>query len=111
MDTTFWTQLESYKQSNQIRNSEADSFVSDYKTISKLVRDKMYSREVGDMFCEIVGSDDGHDDLCDFIIWNGKPSTSNFLSDPKTAIPLAETMSQHPGFDGDINSLKRMIFY
>ena len=110
MDSTFWNHLYSYKRFGHSDNSYPDSFISDYHIISKLVHDKMYSREVGDMFCEIVGSDDGHDDLCDFIIWNGKQATTDFLSDPKTAMFLAETMSQHPGFDGDTNSLKGMIY-
>ena len=70
----------------------------------------MHSSDVGGTFCEIVRSYDV-DNLCDFIIWNGKQATSDFLSDPKSAIPLAETMSQNPEFDYIWhNSLRRLIY-
>lgn len=62
----------------------------------------MYSKEVGDMFCDIVGTDNGHNDLCDFIIWNGEECVSNFLQDPLSVISLAEIMSDQPGFRGAI---------
>ena len=111
MNSDFWTQLKLCLRDDDWKNNSIDSFVSNYHIISRLVHDKMYSREVADMFCEIVESADGHDDLCDFIIWNGKQATTDFLADPKSAIPLAEIMSHNPGFDGPINSLRRIVYY
>lgn len=105
MDSNFWDQLELCKKSSKC----GDSFVANYQIISQLVSNKMYSDDIGDMFCNFVGSDDGHDDLCDFIIWNGKQATTEFLLNPKSAIPLAKSMGKDPGFDGDINSLQRII--
>lgn len=60
-------------------------------------------------FTQYVGADDGHEDLCDFIIWHGQTTMQAFLDDPKSAIPLAEKMSKTRGFSGDVNSLKKLV--
>ncbi len=60
-------------------------------------------------FTEYVGADDGHEDLCDFIIWHGQETMQAFLDDPKSAIPLAQKMSKTRGFDGDVNTLKKLV--
>ena len=61
------------------------------------------------IFGEAVGADDGHDDLIDFLIWNGKETVNKFLQDPSSALPLAKRMHRNPLFDGDINIMKRLI--
>ncbi len=112
METSFFESLEQYKQDTGYRSTRVTKeFIDQYKTIRKLVVTKMFSREVGDMFCEIVGSDDGHSDLCDYIIWNGRDCVNNFLENPSSAISFAETMSKTPGFDGDINPLAVLLWY
>lgn len=60
----------------------------------------------GDIFCEYAS----HDDLVDFIIWNGKDTVENFLENVSSALILASTMTKDPGFDGDVNILQRLIF-
>ena len=40
-------------------------------------------------------------------MWN---FISNFLKDPKSAVPLAERMFKHEGFDGDTNVIRRIIY-
>lgn len=72
----------------------------------------MYGPDVinNDIFSCYVGSDDGHDDLVDYIIWNGKPAVESFLNDILTALPLAKIMSSDPGFDGDTNILQSLIY-
>lgn len=106
MDTTFWTQLESWK-STKILDQRAE-FKLNYLQIHRLVYTKMLT--AGDIFCEYVGADDGHDDLVDFIIWNGKDTVEKFLENVSSALILSSTMTQNPGFNGDINSLQRLIY-
>lgn len=108
MSSEFWEVLLIYKiNGNQKASKE---FIDDYHVIWKLVHNKMYSREVDDMFCGYVGADDGHDDLIDYIIWHGKGCVDKFLQDPSSVIPLAKNMRKHYGFDGDINILQKIIY-
>ena len=107
----FWISLALYRQHGlSLSALRTENFKNDFLLLSKRVRNRMYKSDVDDMFCEYVGSDDGHEDLCDFIIWNGRETTEDFIRNPKTAIPLAKRMSKHEGFDGDINIIRRIIY-
>ena len=102
MQDKFWNTLQQYKLGNPVSSIDKREFIDECSKLGRLIQQRMYDPSLtGDIFCEYVGSDDGHDDLCDFIIWNGKESVDNFLQDSSSAIPLAERMSQHPGFDND----------
>ena len=106
MESNFWVQLDSWKRTKKL--DQKAEFKSNYLQIHKMVYAKMLT--AGDIFCEYVGADDGHDDLVDFIIWNGKDSTEKFLENVSSALTLASIMSRDPGFDGDVNSLQRIIY-
>lgn len=120
MDLSFWDLLNAYKCSED--HKRARSFIKEnkqkfnegYRQIHELVNNKMFSPEVNvngvTPFTKYVGADDGHDDLIDYIIWNGKETVDNFLADPKSAVPLAKKMTKNPNFSGDINTLKRLSY-
>lgn len=129
MDTlSLWNVLEEYKSSGSRRikaGSPLDNKIKiltvkqEYFAIRNQVSTKMYDVNGGvtspdgesifnnDDFG--IGSDDGHDDLVDFIIYNGKESVDNFLTNPKSALPIAKKMTKHPGFSGDTNDLRRIF--
>lgn len=108
MQSTIWDIIENYKQNNIKPDKKS---LGDYYKIHEIISAKMFGPDVQneDLFSRFVGADDGHYDLIDYIIWNGKEVTENFLNDPKTAIPLARIMSKDPNFDGDVNILQRML--
>ncbi len=117
MDSNFWTLLDEYKRMKKgdVIKSDQSNFVNDYHAIHKVVHAKMYGPDTringepgSSIFGEYVGADDGHDDLIDFLIWNGKETVNKFLQDPRSAIPLAKRMSRNPLFDGDVNIMKRL---
>lgn len=112
MESNFWQQLESYKRSRTLSNCK--EFEQNYFQVHTVVYKKMMGPDVisnGDsIFTCYVGADDGHEDLVDFIIWNGKHTVENFLNNPSTALSLAKNMSKDSGFDGDVNILKSLIY-
>lgn len=118
MNTNFWTLLNQYQtmKNKDVFDNHRDLFVSSYYNIHDIVNTKMYGPYVhvdgesifnNDDFG--IGSDDGHDDLIDYIIWSGREAVMNFLLDPKSALPLAKKMLKDPGFNGDVNILKRLV--
>ena len=116
----FWELVKTYRQSKNKKEVKAlikenqEIFTIEYHRVHKLVSEKMDSPEVtvngGTPFTEYVGADDGHDDLTDYIIWNGQAVVDSFLADPKFAIPLAKRMSKNPGFSGDTNILRKLVY-
>lgn len=108
MEVTIWEVIDNYKK-NGVKPEK--NTTHDYNVYHKKLSAKMFGPEVQDedLFSRYVGSDDGHYDLIDFILWHGQETTELFLKDPKTAIPLAKVMSKNPNFDGDINILQRII--
>ena len=122
MEEEFFAALVDYKTAKAAKDkhtylasiaSNQDRFVQGYEEIYAKVNTLMYGPTVCQEgitpFNQYVGADDGHDDLCDFIIWNGKEATQAFLEKPESAIPLAMKMSKTKGFTGDVNSLKELI--
>lgn len=111
METDFWKQLTSYKRSRTLNNPKG--FEQGYYLIHGLVYNKMMGPDVtincDSIFTCYVGADDGHEDLVDYIIWNGQDTVMNFLSNPSSALFLAKKMSRDLGFDGDVNILKALI--
>lgn len=115
----FFTTLNEYKNSQDKKSylgtlqGKQDLFTQGYYDVYRKVYDLMFGSTVcleGETpFTQYVGADDGHEDLCDFIIWHGKESVQSFMDNPKSAIPLAKKMSRSKGFDGDVNSLKRLV--
>ena len=105
MDSSFWTQLDSWKKNKKLDQKE--EFESNYLQIHKMVYAKMIT--AGDIFCQYVGADDGHDDLVNFIIWNGRNTVEKFLENASSALLLSSTMMRDPGFNGDVNSLRQLI--
>lgn len=115
----FFTTLTGYKEAEDKSSYLAsihpnqDLFVEGYHEVYRKVNAMMYGSTVCvkgiTPFNQYVGADDGHDDLCDFIIWHGKETTQAFIDNPETAIPLAKKMSTTKGFDGDVNSLEKLV--
>lgn len=107
MEDIFWSQLDTFKKTGKGLTPNS-VFVVCFATLSKKVRAKMDSEGVSDIFSDFVSPDNcnWYDDFCDLIIWNGRDSYEKFLINPSSAIHLAETMSQTPGFDGDVNPLR-----
>ena len=106
-----WTTLGNYRENGVVTPYlKSKQFENKFRIVSNIVSERIYGKDINEMFSEYVGADDGHDDLADFIIWHGMETTESFLIDPKTAIPLAKRMSKHEGFDGDINVIRRIIY-
>lgn len=115
----FFTILRDYQESKDKQaylgslQGKQDLFTQGYCDVYHKVYNFMFGSTVcieGETpFNQYVGSDDGHEDLCDFIIWHGQETTQAFLDKPESAIPLAQKMSQRQDFTGDFNSLKKLV--
>lgn len=114
MESNFWTLLDEYKRMKKgdIIKSDQSNFVSDYHAIHRIVSAKMFGPDVlvnGESIFDMIGGDDDHEDLIDFLIWNGKETVNKFLENPRSALPLAKRMHRNPLFDGDVNIMKKII--
>lgn len=115
----FFATLVEYKQAKDKQaylvtlQGKQDLFIKGYYEAYHKVYEFMFGPTVcieGETpFTQYVGADDGHEDLCDFIIWHGKETMQTFLDNPKSAVPLAQKMAKTTGFTGDINSLKKLV--
>lgn len=110
---SLWDTLSEYRNTGIVTPYlKSKEFENKYLAVSEIVNRKVYEMAAtyDGLYAEYVGGDDGHDDLADFIIWHGRDTVENFFKDPKSVIILAEKMSKHEGFDGDINIIRRIIY-
>lgn len=100
--SSFWSLLEDFKKTGDKSAITANNerFTDDFYAIASKMHPVMFGplTRDGEPGTSIfnngdfqIGGDDGHDDLCSQLIWQGKDAVDRFLRDPKTALELARS--------------------